>query len=129
MSQIGRFHKLRILNKFKGVNLLDMSLDVFTMCLNRSLYRKHSEFFTQGFFSKIRRNNHIDEVHGVLSPYYFVIYNNDLDLLTQLLRKHGYQIVYKHEEGNSGNRRLHDSSRILFPPEADSVDSRLLQVL
>lgn len=75
-----------------------MNLNLYTKCLKRGSYQEHSEFYTKRFFGRL--SDDIDHVHGLLSPYYFVIFNNDLDLLTGLLRAHGYKLKYRLPQGS-----------------------------
>jgi hypothetical protein len=58
-------------------------------------YEKYYELFKNQFFKVIKEENQIDEVFGVLNPFYIVIYHNNSQLLNKMLKQFGYNISYK----------------------------------
>ena len=94
LSDLSRFAELGLVDRFRRVNLLDFSVDIFTNCLNRSLYRRNWKQYAETYFYRARINNSVDDVYGMFSPYFFVIYHNDPRLLAEILQTRGYQIKF-----------------------------------
>ena len=95
ISEFGNFGQLTFMNRYRTINLLELSLDRFTKCLNKNVYKTYFDEFAKIYFNHMKDENYLDEVLGVMNPYFILIYHNDAQLLRDTLKSKGYIIDYR----------------------------------